>query len=674
MMNSFHELVTESNTPRVNEMGVKGLERISGSQIGQARAETVRRSANLANRPARRNYNEVAAELFTAMKSIRRSDITMHVNTSSLYYYPTFPDQIVRLMQELNQIDGSRMNNEFGNWFNVTNSSSAIHFKTDSESSFYRSHFPNGGIPMSLRGIGLGFKLYRTLLKYTKYMMSYPNATGEAQKAWGSLLSYKSNPDGSPSEDDAHAIIGPGQWLAMDKVEMTSAQKIDVAKRFITDKIGLDNTTPNRFDMDDELIEIMPNEFLVKLDDEYINHLLTDGRLSQERTRAIEASRSESERLEMKRRQREENERRERAAREEAAIRTRLASRLAQFGAEPDSDWEVGDFIVVKEYLYRESYPELPIRQVVNVNNGQYTAVKVRDAQQIELGNMPLNSASDTRTTRDKTQWIKVNVNSIPDLTRVNLTPDEIRYVESRLTPEAVERIDRERSEAEEARIEAQRQENARRLEAEAAQRKAQATAQTQAVPTQGSEIFGPIPQTGEALRQFVWETRKPMKAQLLNKFMEDAFTRFFVLNSQQKQMLRGSFGVGVYCGYRQIGRRLKASTIVPLDGPDDLLSGDPNIGLINLATGHIVPGPYAGLGLTAYMLAQVTMEDKISLRPGTHFYIAKNSNNYGVFAKATYQRRGSQDQPIVMLNAYDFRDITTTITQIKKVVQVVEL
>lgn len=669
-------MVNESNRPSVNEMGVKGLERISGSEIGVRRAETIRHRADLANRPQRRNYNEVAAELFAALKSIRRSDITMHVNTSSLYYYPTFPAPIVALMRELYNIDGSRMRNEFGNWFDITQSSSAIHFKTDAESSFYRSHFPDGGIPMSLRGISLGFKLYRTLLKYTKYMMSYPNATHEAQKAWGSLLSYKANPDGSPSEDDAHAIIGPGQWLAMDKVEMTSAQKVDIARRFIESKIGFDYTTPNRFDMDDELIALMPNEFMVRLDDEYINHLLTEGRLSDERTRAIEASRSEAERMEMKRRQREENERRERAAREEAAVRNRLAARLARFGAEPDSDWEVGDFIVVKEYLYREGYNELPIRQVVNVNNGVYIAVRITDAIALEAGARSLNNIDDTRTTRDKTQWVKVNINAIPDLTQVNLRSIEVTYVESRLSPERTESIRIERSEAEAARIEAQRQENARRLEAEAARRKAARPAQTvpQAERVEQSEIFGPIPQSGEALRGFVWETRKPLKAQLLNRFMDDPFTSFFVLNEQQRGMLRGSFGVGVYCGYRQVGRRLKASSIVALTGPDELLSGDPNVGLINLATGHVVPGPYAGLGLTAYMLAPVTMEDKISLRPGTHFYIAKNANNYGVFAKATYQRRGSQQQPIIMLNAYDFRDITTTINQLKKVTQVISL
>jgi hypothetical protein len=106
------------------------------------------------------------------------------------------------------------------------------------------------------------------------------------------------------------------------------------------------------------------------------------------------------------------------------------------------------------------------------------------------------------------------------------------------------------------------------------------------------------------------------------------------------------------------------------------LLSGDDRIGLINLATGHKIPAPYAGLGLTAYRLEAVTMADKLALRPGTHYYIASNDNNFGIFAKATRQRKNTQNQPFIYLNCYGYsqNDIQVQLSDLMKVSEIIEL
>lgn len=186
MINSFKDLVNESlNDGIVREMGVKRPERLQQSHIGRVRQETLRRQQDLANSPQTRPYAEVSADLTKALRKIRRLDITMEEPDRSRNYYPRFPQEIVELMRELKTIDANRFQNDFGKWRDVyPNDSYAIHFRTESPSGYQRSHFPNNGIPPALRGIGLGYKLYRTLLKFAGYISSNPSGTTAKDKAW----------------------------------------------------------------------------------------------------------------------------------------------------------------------------------------------------------------------------------------------------------------------------------------------------------------------------------------------------------------------------------------------------------------------------------------------------------------------------------------------------------
>lgn len=631
MINSFIEIVNESNSRgsgHIDEMGIKRSERLVGSEMGTIRQQTLARQAQMANRPQRRSYNQVAGELESKLRAIRRLEISMERPQNTRDYYPRFSVEIVELMKELKGIDESRFKSEFGKWRDVyPTDSNAIHFRTDSPSSFQRSHFPNDGIPPALRGVGLGYKLYRTLLKNAGYISSNRSGTTEKDRAWGSLLSYKSNPDGSPSEDDAHAIIGPSNWMAIDKTTMSEADKLDVASRFITDTIGLNRTNADRFDIDDELIAIMPDSFLTQLHPTYIDELVAQDRLSPEKREQIIAARSEAERLERERVEREEAERRELQARQEEETRRRLAGRLEQFGADPDADWNIGDFIVVKQYLYQADYSSLPIRRVVDQDARTYRAVKIADAIRIDKGEITVAQASDVRTTTDKTAWVKVNLERIPDLDSVNLSDAEKRYVMTQIDPEELERRRSAEDAARSERIERERQEN-----------KARATA---------SQTFGTLPSSGRELKQLVIDRTSLPSIDLLKRARSGDFVKFILLSPQQRDQLRGYYGIPVFAAFERMGRNTRS-----VENPEDLLS-NPNIVLLNLVTGKAIQPPLAGLGLTAYLLEPVTEADKLSARAGDHYYIANHMNNWGILAKCDYTTRNTANQPFIYVNTF---------------------
>lgn len=628
MINSFIDLITESSVNQeglVDEMGVKRPERLSGSEMGTIRQSTIRSRQERASRPQRRLFNVVAGELEIALKNIRRLDITMYTPPNSRKYYPKFPENVVSLMRELHEIDSDRFRSNFGRWRDIYNSDEAIHFRTEAPSDYQRSHFPDGGIPSSLRGTGLGYKLYRTLLKFAGYISSNRSGTTEKDRAWGSMLDYKSNPDGSPSEDDAHAIIGPSNWMALDKESISNQKKVEVATNFITNIIGLSRTKADRFDMDDELLALLPDTLLTQFDSSYLDALVADNRLSAERRQAIDNARTEAQRLERERQQREETERRERASREEAETRRRLAARLQRFGADPDAEWEIGDFIVVKSYLYDNSYDSLPIRRVVGRSGRNYIAVKVRDAIAIDQGTLTPEQANDNRTTSDKSAWVKVNIDQIPDLDNVNLQADEKTYLRNFMNPEEVQRREEERSRAEQERLEGERQANADRAASE--------------------QTFGTLPSSSMELKRAVEARPNLANIETLKKMRTGDFVKFIVLAPQQVSQLRGYQGIPVFAAYEMDGRQRR-----PVDSAEALTSNNPNLVLVNMVTGHAIQPPFTGLGMVAYALEPVTEEDKLRARGGDHYYIANHQNNYGILAKCDYTTRNTANQPFIYM------------------------
>ena len=105
MINSFIELVNESNTPTglVDEMGIKKAERLSGSEMGRIRQT----SLDLRNRqPVKpKIFEEVAGELILKLRQINRSSIIVEPVSNTRNYFIKFPTDIVELMQSLKSIN-----------------------------------------------------------------------------------------------------------------------------------------------------------------------------------------------------------------------------------------------------------------------------------------------------------------------------------------------------------------------------------------------------------------------------------------------------------------------------------------------------------------------------------------------------------------------------------------
>ena len=665
-MDSFLDLVRESNTPKVNEMGLKDVHRLTGSHIGNARQETLDRQRRMANAPRTRSYSEVAGELMAAMKKVKRIDITMEKPNNSRTYYPKFPDEIKALMTELYNIDRGRGSSEFGKWRDMGFGDSSIHFETNAPSDYQRSHFPNGGIPENLRGTGLGYKLYRTLLKYAKYISSNSAGTREKDKAWGSLLSYKANPDGSPSIDDAHGIIGPGNWMAIDKTEMTSAEKIAEATRFIENQIQFSNTKPDRFDIDDELLAILPNTLLVKFTPEYLRSLVQTERLSAERLAEIENSRGAAEREAQERQRRQREEAAEAQRRQDAEHANRHQARITQYGVDINADWQIGDFIVVKQYLFQD-YPSLPIRRVVSQDGQTYRAVTVQQAMQIEAGQLQPNNANDSRTTSDRSQWVKVNIDQIPDLDCVNLNPVEKQYIQGMLNPQAATRNREAEAELERQRLAREREANQARITKDP--QRAQPTPATGPTPATTvprhqefgarGDMFGEMPNSGTTLKSMINARRQMGIYELLKRARTNDFVKFVVLTQEQASTgFRENYGMNVFMAvHKHRSGRLVYHNARPVDDPRLLIRASADIALINLVTGKIVDPPFTGLGLKAFPLLPVTEADKLQNRAGNHYYIAGHQNDFGIVAKSDRTTRNTANQPFIYMHAFGYGD-----------------
>jgi hypothetical protein len=639
MINSFIDMVNESNLNKnglVDEMGVKRVNRLTGSEMGTIRQQTIRRREQMADVPPVRSHAQVESELEQAFKIVNRTQITFESVPSTdasepgIFHYPRLPQAIIDLINELKEKDEDYVVRNFGRWRDVYPSfEKAIRFRTEPPP-YQRSHFPNDGIPNNLKGIGLGYKLYRGLLKQAGYISSNRLGSNEKDNAWGSMLEYKANPDGSPSVDDCHSIIGPSNWMAIDKTTLSDNDKVDVAQLFIVHKIGLSNTQSGRFDMDDELLAIMPDEFLTKLHQSYLDELVNEDRLSPERKEQMVAASAEAERL-----------KREQAERAEAEIREIHAARITQYGAEPGADWTVGDYIVVKNYLYDTSFTSLPIRKVVKEANGYYTAVKISDAIRIWNGEVSASEVGDTRTTDIKSAWVKVNLEDIPDLTRVNLSDDEQTYIQNEIDGLNVS------TPADQP--------------AQTAIRKPLPASQT--TSTQGNEPDPDrsrgLPTSGADLKRMVEARESLPNIDLLKKIRKKDFVKFMVLTESQRSLLRSAFGVPVYAPFVQDGRAIR-----PIDSVRDFLAL-PNryAKLVNVVTGQVLDAPFTGgNGYYAYELEKVSENDKIEARAGDRYYIANHMNKWGIFASCSYTTRNTINQPFIYLNTFGFSISPTSV------------
>ena len=612
MVESFIKLVSESK--EITEMGISSVSKLTNSSIGE-----------------RRRWSEKVKELSKLLREVKFTDITMEQYGGARMYYPRFNNQqIVQLMNELKSINQSRFTTGIGKWRDVyPNDSDAIYMKTDGPDEFQRSHFPNEGIPTGIRNSGLSMKLYRALLRKVKYISSNTGGTLAKDFVWASLLQTKVDATtGQRAEDDVLAVVGPANWLALDKT-MATQHIVNVVREFIEMTISFSNTTPDKFDMDDELIEVLPNEFLSNLSSEYLQSLKTEGRITSEKLAEITASRGRAAQAQQEEENRRAEAERLRLAEVERVTRKRLIARLAKYGADPDADWNIGDFIVVKQYLYQSDYEPLPIREVAQLRNGEYRALGISQMIRVQRNEITITDAPDARTTRDKTKWVKVNIDEIPDLDDVNLSREEKQYIENKLTPA----VAAQRQET----IVKQRQEQTDQAHQENTERR------------NNNSTYGFYPRTaGEIKEALRIRPTLGMYRDLLKSFKDRSFIQgmeYIILGPPQRLAMRNYFAVPVYIPWTGRSNRPRPASI------EEIQNGSARLN--NSVTGNTIDAPYLGLDLMAYPLSEVTTADKIAARGGQHFYVAGHQNVWGVLAKSEYGTLNTTRQQFIYLKIY---------------------
>lgn len=610
MINSFIDMVRESM--EVDEMGINNIKKLSDSSLGKVGT-----------------FGQNLRKVRTLLKNVKSTEIIMQRDGGARKYYPRFTNpEIIAAMRDMYNEDSTKFEQTVGNWYDITGG--GIHMLTNDPSEFQRSHFPDGGIPETIRGIGLGLKLYRALLRTVGYISSNPSGTNVKDNVWASLVQKKTNPDGTLSEEDAYAIVGKGNWIVFDK-SMDRSEIIRIATNFIDEKIRFINTDPNKFDMDDELLSFMPEDILARLNRSYLSSLVTDGRISEEKLNSIISSQAEAEARARERADIAARAERERLAREEANIRATQITRLSRFGVDPDADWDVGDFIVVKQYLY-SGWEPLPIREVAEFYNGTYYALSIKDMIRVRNNEISPRNVNDTRTTNDKTKWLKVELDQIPDLENVNFSREELEYIKQKLSPEVIV----QRQKATDA-------EETTRRSAETSQNVSRAT---------DPLTYGYVPVSAADITNALRNRSNVDNINLLKKLRGLEFTStnsYIVMGPPQLTALRNNYGIPVFIPWTGSERRPRAASLT------EIQSGRAN--LTNGVTGVSISRPYSGLGLQAFELSAVDTEDKIRSRGGQHFYIAGHQNVFGVVAKSEYGAVNTNRQQFIYLRVYGYNN-----------------
>jgi len=362
------------------------------------------------------------------LKALRWQDITWVTRGSS--YYPILPANLLEIVKEAKDIVGNNtdsfmdsiINDNFGRWATQNDQSNCIHMEVDSGQ---RSHFP-GGIPKSIRNVGLGYKLYRGLLQKKTWIRSNTSGTLEKDNAWASLISPKVDEQGNLTEDDVHAILGKSDVCAIIKT-ISDSEKIRIAQNFINNNISTRDINSRNFAIDDELKAILPADFVAQLDP------------------------AERERLERERRERERQEQEERAR---------------QYGIERGIQWdaqpEEGDLVYVRNYAANRD-TGIPLRIIAKIYGRRAFAVKLSDylvwrETETNIENYD-NRACSADPEEIKQYFVKVEPSDIPGVEdgtakflRDYTEPTKTQVKElvlNMIDPEAAARARAEREEAE---------------------------------------------------------------------------------------------------------------------------------------------------------------------------------------------------------------------------------
>jgi hypothetical protein len=240
-------------------------------------------------------------------------------------------------------------------------------------------------------------------------------------------------------------------------------------------------------------------------------------------------------------------------------------------------------------------------------------------------GEMTWRDAGDTRTTNTKAEWVKVNLEDIPDLDRVNLRSNEKDYVRTLISPERQAELARQRAEQERERLERESRENAERA--------ANASTYGDAY-SNSAEVYTALENRG-GLPNIAMVKAVRAQNPMLIAMTDDQLRKSAVST------------VDVYVPVIVMGRSVRVAT--PENFQHPVVSQA--IKLLNMVNGFLVEPPLAGLSLKFFTLTPATRDDKRQVRAGDSFYIADHRNVYGVVSKAAYGTRNRADQPFIYMN-----------------------
>ena len=581
MHKSFLDLVLESN--QVEEMALQP-EQFPDTYLKKAKDRQA----------IAREIAPLAKQFQEALVNLNWREITWSTRGSS--YYPILPAPIMAIYTEAKgKIPGSGdsfiknyMASNFGKWADANNQSDTIHMEVDSGG---RSHFPGGGIPSSLRGARLGYKLYRALLEQKKWLKSNTAGTLEKDNAWASLISPKLNADGSLSDDDVHAILGPDCVFAMIKT-ISNDQKIRFATSFLDNNISYSNVTPTNFGIDDELKAILPADVMARFDP------------------------AERERLERERRERENRE---------------AAERARAYGVERGIVWDeqpaIGDIVYVRHYANNRD-TSIPLRVLAGVYNDMVIAISVPNyIDWVERGSELRQLTSfDTRTCNNnpeaiKAQFVKVDPIQIPGIEddstviRSRYSSTDWMHVKDfiigRIDPEVAARMRAEREERERT-----EREERERLEAE-----------RQVQRAQNEERFGPSVETFlDNEYKTALAERLPGGTYITKIFKRGAITDIALSPDQMDRF----------------NRRKSTPVFLPARNA-----------YYNSMNGFEIAEPIDGLGLTRFRLER--FDSKRATTPNEMLYIASHNTYYGLVAPVDYfVFNQSRNEEYIYLRVFD--------------------
>lgn len=358
----------------INEMGIDLKNHGKDSYLGQSHAKSL----------AQGTGKELYDEIITMVKRITWQDLSIAPINGS--YYIVLPQPIQDKIAQLRQVNAD-LANKLGKWYPM-DSTSGVYMNVDSGSN--RSHFP-GGIPVAMRGLGLGYKCYRRLLEHKTWLTSNTSGTKEKDNAWASIIKKR------PDPDDVNAIVGPSNVLAMIK-SLSNPRKIEIATNFINNTISKNDITDSNFAIDDELKAILPRELLQTLD--------PTERMRSKRLRDEEASAE--------------------TARQTAATQAANEAQYARFGVTSiRHDFRPGEFVVRFSQLTNEYAKPRIIARVGN----ELKAVTIQNY--IEMSQNINYRPTQFRDLGNGADWTNIDIAAIPDLNNVRLEDTEIAYIQN---------------------------------------------------------------------------------------------------------------------------------------------------------------------------------------------------------------------------------------------------